>query len=54
MTKTLLVTGTSTGSGRELTEQVLGRGDREAATARRPNSPPGLPNAALAGCLTSW
>jgi NAD(P)-dependent dehydrogenase (short-subunit alcohol dehydrogenase family) len=43
MTKTLLVTGTSTGSGRELTEQLLGRGDREAAAARRPTVPQGCP-----------
>jgi len=34
--KTWFVTGASRGLGRELTEQLLARGDRVAATARRP------------------
>jgi NAD(P)-dependent dehydrogenase (short-subunit alcohol dehydrogenase family) len=36
MTKTWFITGTSTGFGRELTEQLLARGDRVAATLRWP------------------
>jgi len=36
MTRTWFITGTSSGFGRELTEQLLVRGDRVAATARRP------------------
>ncbi|MGW4488051.1 SDR family oxidoreductase [Amycolatopsis sp. NPDC004368] len=36
MTKTWFVTGASRGMGRELVEQVLARGDRVAATLRRP------------------
>jgi NAD(P)-dependent dehydrogenase (short-subunit alcohol dehydrogenase family) len=36
MTKTWLVTGASRGMGRELAEQLLARGDRVAATLRRP------------------
>lgn len=36
MTKTWFITGTSTGFGRHLTELLLGRGDRVAATLRRP------------------
>jgi NAD(P)-dependent dehydrogenase (short-subunit alcohol dehydrogenase family) len=36
MTKTWLVTGTSTGFGREMTEQLLERGERVAATLRHP------------------
>ncbi|MGN7780060.1 SDR family oxidoreductase [Mycolicibacterium sp. 22603] len=36
MAKTWLITGTSSGLGRELTEQLLKRGDRVAATLRRP------------------
>ncbi|SER05207.1 Short-chain dehydrogenase [Lentzea xinjiangensis] len=35
MTRTWFITGTSSGFGRELTEQLLERGDRVAATARR-------------------
>lgn len=38
MSKTWLITGTSTGFGRELTEQLLARGDRVAATLRRPEA----------------
>lgn len=34
--KTWFITGASRGFGRELTEQLLARGDRVAATARRP------------------
>lgn len=36
MTKTWFVTGASRGMGRELVEQLLSRGDRVAATLRRP------------------
>lgn len=36
MTKTWFVTGASRGMGRELVEQALSRGDRVAATLRRP------------------
>ncbi|HEX6339783.1 SDR family oxidoreductase [Umezawaea sp.] len=36
MTRTWFITGTSSGFGRHLTEQLLSRGDRVAATARRP------------------
>jgi NAD(P)-dependent dehydrogenase (short-subunit alcohol dehydrogenase family) len=36
MSKTWFVTGASRGMGRELVEQVLARGDRVAATLRRP------------------
>jgi NADP-dependent 3-hydroxy acid dehydrogenase YdfG len=36
MTKTWFITGTSTGFGREMTEQLLERGERVAATLRRP------------------
>lgn len=35
MTRTWFITGTSSGFGRHLTEQLLRRGDRVAATARR-------------------
>jgi len=35
MTTTWFITGTSSGIGRELTEQLLARGDRVAATVRR-------------------
>ncbi|GGP56536.1 SDR family oxidoreductase [Saccharothrix coeruleofusca] len=38
MTRTWFITGTSSGFGRELTEQLLRRGDRVAATARRPHT----------------
>ncbi len=38
MTRTWFITGTSSGFGRELTEQLLVRGDRVAATARRTES----------------
>ncbi|MEV5432398.1 SDR family oxidoreductase [Streptomyces sp. NPDC052701] len=38
MTRTWFITGTSSGFGRHLTEQLLARGDRVAATARRPES----------------
>jgi NAD(P)-dependent dehydrogenase (short-subunit alcohol dehydrogenase family) len=34
MSKTWFITGTSTGFGRELTNQLLARGDRDAAPAR--------------------
>jgi NAD(P)-dependent dehydrogenase (short-subunit alcohol dehydrogenase family) len=34
--KTWFITGTSTGFGRALTEELLARGDRVAATLRRP------------------
>lgn len=36
--KTWFITGASRGFGRELTEQLLARGDRVAATARRPET----------------
>lgn len=36
MSKTWFITGTSSGLGRHLTEQLLARGDRVAATLRRP------------------
>jgi NAD(P)-dependent dehydrogenase (short-subunit alcohol dehydrogenase family) len=36
MSQTWFITGTSTGFGRELVEQLLSRGDRVAATLRRP------------------
>jgi NAD(P)-dependent dehydrogenase (short-subunit alcohol dehydrogenase family) len=36
MTKTWLITGAARGMGRELTEQLLARGDRVVATLRRP------------------
>jgi NAD(P)-dependent dehydrogenase (short-subunit alcohol dehydrogenase family) len=42
MTRTWFITGTSSGFGRELTEQLLVRGDRVAATARRPEVLDGL------------
>ncbi|GAA1782507.1 MULTISPECIES: SDR family oxidoreductase [Streptomonospora] len=38
MTKTWFITGTSSGFGRLLTERLLARGDRVAATARRPEA----------------
>jgi NAD(P)-dependent dehydrogenase (short-subunit alcohol dehydrogenase family) len=38
MPKTWLITGTSSGFGRELTEQLLARGDRVAATLRQPEA----------------
>jgi NAD(P)-dependent dehydrogenase (short-subunit alcohol dehydrogenase family) len=38
MSKTWFITGTSTGFGHELTEQLLARGDRVAATLRRPEA----------------
>ncbi|MCS7476881.1 SDR family oxidoreductase [Umezawaea endophytica] len=38
MSRTWFITGTSSGFGRELTGQLLERGDRVAATARRPES----------------
>ena len=38
MAKTWFITGTSSGFGRQLVEQVLERGDRVAATARRTES----------------
>lgn len=38
MTKTWFITGTSSGLGRRLTEQLLARGDRVAATLRRPEA----------------
>jgi NAD(P)-dependent dehydrogenase (short-subunit alcohol dehydrogenase family) len=38
MSRTWLITGTSSGFGRHLTEQLLDRGDRVAATARRPEA----------------
>src|SRR5690242_20261241 len=37
MSSTWLITGASRGLGRELTEQVLTRGDRVAATLRTPS-----------------
>ncbi|MGP4028301.1 SDR family oxidoreductase [Actinomadura sp. 3N407] len=40
--KTWLITGTSRGLGRELTEQLLARGDRVAATLRDPSRLAGL------------
>jgi NAD(P)-dependent dehydrogenase (short-subunit alcohol dehydrogenase family) len=36
MSRTWFITGTSSGLGRQLTEQLLARGDRVAATLRRP------------------
>ncbi|GAA3951432.1 SDR family oxidoreductase [Actinoplanes auranticolor] len=38
MPRTWFITGTSSGFGRRLTEQLLDRGDRVAATARRPQT----------------
>lgn len=38
MNSTWFITGTSSGLGRELTEQLLARGDRVAATLRRPEA----------------
>jgi NAD(P)-dependent dehydrogenase (short-subunit alcohol dehydrogenase family) len=38
MTKTWFITGTSSGFGKELTELALARGDKVAATIRRPNA----------------
>jgi NAD(P)-dependent dehydrogenase (short-subunit alcohol dehydrogenase family) len=38
MTNTWLITGTSSGLGRQLTERLLARGDRVAATLRRPEA----------------
>jgi NAD(P)-dependent dehydrogenase (short-subunit alcohol dehydrogenase family) len=38
MSKTFLITGTSSGFGRILTEKLLARGDRVAATVRRPDA----------------
>ncbi len=38
MTQTWFITGTSSGFGRILTEQLLGQGDRVAATLRRPDA----------------
>ncbi len=38
MTNTWLITGTSSGLGRQLTERLLGAGDRVAATLRRPEA----------------
>ena len=38
MSKTWFITGTSSGLGRLLTEQLLARGDRVAATLRRPEA----------------
>lgn len=38
MTKTWLITGTSSGLGRILTEKLLAQGDRVAATLRRPEA----------------
>lgn len=38
MTTTWFITGSSSGLGRELTEQALAHGDRVAATARRPET----------------
>ena len=45
MTKTWFITGTSTGLGRAMTENLLARGDRVAATLRKMD--------ALAACR-SW
>jgi NAD(P)-dependent dehydrogenase (short-subunit alcohol dehydrogenase family) len=42
MALTWFITGTSSGFGRLLTEQLLERGDRVAATARRPDALDGL------------
>ena len=36
--KTWFITGTSSGFGRQMTEQLLARGDRVAATARKPET----------------
>ena len=36
MAKTWLITGCSSGFGKELTEAVLARGDQLVATARKP------------------
>jgi NAD(P)-dependent dehydrogenase (short-subunit alcohol dehydrogenase family) len=48
MSRTWFITGTSSGIGRLLVEQLLGRGDRVAATLRRPEALDDL--AAAAGC----
>jgi NAD(P)-dependent dehydrogenase (short-subunit alcohol dehydrogenase family) len=42
MSKTWFITGTSTGIGRALTENLLARGDRVAATLRNPEALAGL------------
>jgi NAD(P)-dependent dehydrogenase (short-subunit alcohol dehydrogenase family) len=42
MVRTWFITGTSSGFGLELTEQLLARGDRVAATLRRPEALDGL------------
>jgi NADP-dependent 3-hydroxy acid dehydrogenase YdfG len=38
MAKTWFITGASSGFGRELTELLLQRGDRVAATVRKPDA----------------
>jgi NAD(P)-dependent dehydrogenase (short-subunit alcohol dehydrogenase family) len=43
MPRTWFITGTSSGFGRLLTEQLLARGDRVAATLRRPAARPPTP-----------
>lgn len=52
MSKVYFITGTSSGFGRALAEEVLARGDRAVLTARRPETVEGLahkhPDAALA------
>lgn len=42
MSKAWLITGTSSGIGRQLTEQLLSRGDKVAATLRKPGALDGL------------
>ena len=41
-TQTWLITGVNSGFGRQMTEQLLTRGDRVAGTVRRMTTPAGL------------
>lgn len=53
MTRTWLITGVSTGFGRQLAEQLLARGDRVAGTVRRLDSVAGLA-ATYADTFRAW
>lgn len=50
MSKTWFVTGTSTGFGRHLTEMLLQRGDRVAATLRAPSASMTWSRLTVTGC----